>query len=113
MLAVALVAEMAVYYAAQGLSLVQRLRQLCQEYGSYLESTVSKSVTGLDFLDKIAAIMERFRDPSLRDFASLRILAAEDYRTGVRAQRAQCGRAQAVFRGRIFGGPAVGHGAQH
>ena len=87
-LAVALVAEMAVYYRQQGKNLYQRLMELCQTYGYYVESTISKSVAGLDFMDKIAAIMSKFRDPALEAMGGLHIEAVEDYAVGQRTERA-------------------------
>ena len=86
-LAVALVAEMAVYYNEMGKNLYQRLMELYEQYGYYVESTISKSVAGLDFMDKIAAIMSRFRDPALDKLGDLPILAVEDYAAGTRTEK--------------------------
>ena len=86
-LAVALVAEMAVYYNEMGKNLYQRLMELYEQYGYYVESTISKSVAGLDFMDKIAAIMSRFRDPALDKLGELPILAVEDYAAGTRTKK--------------------------
>ena len=86
-LAVALVAEMAVYYNEMGKNLYQRLMELYEQYGYYVESTISKSVAGLDFMDKIAAIMSRFRDPALTRLGELKILAVEDYAAGTRTAK--------------------------
>lgn len=86
-LAVALVAEMAVYYNEMGKDLYQRLMELYEQYGYYVESTLSKSVAGLDFMDKIAAIMARFRDPALKKLGDLSILAVEDYAVGTRTEK--------------------------
>ncbi len=86
-LAVALVAEMAVYYNEMGKDLYQRLMELYEQYGYYVESTLSKSVAGLDFMDKIAAIMARFRDPALKKLGDLPILAVEDYAVGTRTEK--------------------------
>lgn len=86
-LAVALVSEMAVYYNEMGKDLYQRLMELYEQYGYYVESTLSKSVAGLDFMDKIAAIMARFRDPALKKLGDLSILAVEDYAVGTRTEK--------------------------
>ncbi len=86
-LAVALVAEMAVYYNEQGKNLYEKLLELCDKYGYFVESTISKSVAGLDFMDKIAAIMEKFRDPKLEKMGELKILAVEDYAAGTRTEK--------------------------
>ena len=66
-LAVALVGEMAVYYHEQGKDLYDRLLELCEKYGYFVESTISKEIDGLDFMEKIDAIMAKFRDPALKD----------------------------------------------
>ena len=86
-LAVALVSEMAVYYNEMDKDLYQRLMELYEQYGYYVESTLSKSVAGLDFMDKIAAIMARFRDPALKKLGDLSILAVEDYAVGTRTEK--------------------------
>ena len=86
-LAVALVAEMAVYYNEMGKNLYERLMELYEQYGYYVESTISKSVAGLDFMDKIAAIMSKFRDPALETMGGLKILAVEDYAEGKRYEK--------------------------
>ena len=86
-LAVALVAEMAVYYNEMGKNLYERLMELYEQYGYYVESTISKSVAGLDFMEKIAAIMSKFRDPALEKMGELKILAVEDYAEGKRVEK--------------------------
>lgn len=87
-LAVALIAEMAVYYRGQGKDLYERLMELCAQYGYDLESTISKSVAGLDSMDKIAAIMSKFRDPMLTQMGGLAIRRVEDYRSSQCIDRA-------------------------
>ena len=86
-LAVALVGEMAVYYHEQGKDLYDRLLELCEKYGYFVESTISKEIDGLDFMEKIDAIMAKFRDPALKDMNGLTIRAVEDYETGLRTER--------------------------
>lgn len=86
-LAVALVAEMAVYYNEMGKNLYQRLMELYEQYGYYVESTISKSVAGLDSMEKISAIMSRFRDPALNEMGGLKVLAVEDYAAGTRTEK--------------------------
>ena len=86
-LAVALVGEMAVYYHEQGKDLYDRLLELCEKYGYFVESTISKEIDGLDFMEKIDAIMAKFRDPALKDMNGLTIRAVEDYETSLRTER--------------------------
>ena len=94
-LACAFVAEMALYWQAQGKDLLDRLEEIEHEHGYCLEKTVSRHVPGLDFAEKIASRMAALRDPGVRALGGLRILAVEDYLNGVRRDFA-AGKEQAL-----------------
>jgi phosphoglucomutase len=52
-------AEMASFYALQGLTLIDRLEELYKEYGYYAEKTVNLVMPGLDGLEKSEAAYGR------------------------------------------------------
>lgn len=75
-----LLAEMAVYYRAQGKNLWQVLQQAYQEYGYYKESliTKTKSTQAMQEEDWWQSLMEGKH----RQFGGRRILQIRDYQTG-------------------------------
>ena len=64
--AMLLIAEMANHYKHRGVTLVDRLNQLYDEFGDYKTVTLSYQFDGLDGKDKMAQIMANFRNPEIQ-----------------------------------------------
>lgn len=56
-----LIAEMAVYYNKNGISLYEALQNTYKKYGYYIEENVSMTLKGKDGLEKIQRIINKFR----------------------------------------------------
>src|SRR5699024_5494250 len=76
--------EMAYYWNKQGKTLLDVLDDLFQEYGCYLEDTVSITLKGKEGAEEIKHLMETVRSNPLTEIAGLKVLQMEDYLTGVR-----------------------------
>lgn len=82
--AVVLLCEMAAYYKLQGKTLCDGMEEVYQKYGYYMEDASSITLKGKDGADKIAKMMEEFRNSNMTDIAGNKILAVRDYQTGKR-----------------------------
>lgn len=76
-----LIVEMFAYYKSKGLSLLDRLEQLYQEYGYTLNTQHSFTFEGKEGFDKMQSIMNTFRK-GLDSIAGLKVLETEDYKLG-------------------------------
>ncbi len=74
-----LICEMAAYYRSIGSSIKQRLEEIYQQYGRYLNKVDSYSFPGLSGMDKMAGIMEDLRKNPPADFAGDKVIKAIDY----------------------------------
>lgn len=74
-----LICEMAAYYRSIGSSIKQRLEEIYQQYGRYLNKVDSYSFPGLSGMDKMAGIMEDLRKNPPADFAGDKVIRAIDY----------------------------------
>ncbi len=74
-----LICEMAAYYRSIGSSIKQRLEEIYQQYGRYLNKVDSYSFPGLSGMDKMAGIMEDLRKNPPADFAGDKVVRAIDY----------------------------------
>lgn len=81
--AVLLISEMAAYWKARGLTLVDRLQQLYEQYGFYLDGVASFTLPGMDGQTRISALMERLRQEQRQQLAGLNITAVGDYLQGL------------------------------
>lgn len=79
-----LIAEMAAYYKAKGLSLYDALIQLFEKYGYYLEGINSFTLEGKDGLTKIKQAMSSMRKERVQSFGGLKVKAIRDYDDSVR-----------------------------
>lgn len=79
--AVLLICEMANYYKHQGLTLLDRLNQLYEEFGPYKTQTISYEFPGLEGQAKMKEIMEMLRDKSFSLFE--KVVSFADYMTGI------------------------------
>ncbi|WP_391375644.1 phospho-sugar mutase [Lysinibacillus sp. KU-BSD001] len=77
-----LTAEMAAYYKAQGQTLLDVLYHLYEELGWYKEALVSLTFEGIEGQQKMASIMETFRQHPPTSFAGIAVEQMEDYRLG-------------------------------
>ncbi|MFD1902106.1 phospho-sugar mutase [Enterococcus termitis] len=59
-----MIAEMAAYYANEGLTLFDVLNSLYEDYGYYKEKQLSIHLTGQEGIEKMKKLMNRFRDLS-------------------------------------------------
>lgn len=77
-----LICEMAAWYRTKGMTLIDALGRLYEQYGYRLDRTISYTLPGKDGMEKIARIMEALRTgtsgewmPGIRD--------VQDYRKGI------------------------------
>ena len=81
-LTAAVVVEMASWYALQGKTLIERLRELYAQYGHYVEKTVNLVMPGRDGLEKMQALMARLRESPPKTLGGVRVLRVRDYDSG-------------------------------
>ena len=74
-----LIAEAAVYYKRQGLTLYDVLQKLYERHGHYLESLQSRTLKGKDGLEKMRALMDDWRANPPADVAGLAVSQRLDY----------------------------------
>ncbi len=74
-----LVAEMALYYREQGLSLYDQLMNIYKKYGYYDEFVVSVTMEGIEGIEKIKSIMEEVRKNPPKTVGGKKVLAVRDY----------------------------------
>lgn len=74
-----LICEMAAYYRSIGSSLKQRMEEIYQEYGRYLNKVDSFEFPGLSGMDKMADIMQNLRQNPLTEIAGIKVIEAADY----------------------------------
>lgn len=79
-----LATEVCAFYKKQGLSLYEALINLYNQYGYYLEGLRSLTLKGKDGAEQIQQILASFRSTPLEALGSRRVVAVEDYLTGIR-----------------------------
>ena len=79
-----LIAEMALYYREQGLSLYDQLQNIYKKYGYYNEFVISVTMEGIEGLEKIKNIMDTVRANPPKTVGGKKVLAVRDYSTSVR-----------------------------
>lgn len=77
-------AEVAAYYKLKGKTLYEGLMEIFQKYGFYQEGLQSFTLKGKDGAEKIAMLMNRFREEKIKEMAAIEVTATEDYALGVR-----------------------------
>ncbi len=75
-------AEMTAYYKSQGMSLFEKLEQLYETYGYYVEDLVSLTKLGKEGMEEINTIMESFRNDPPVNVANVQVTLFQDYLTG-------------------------------
>lgn len=78
-----LICEMAAYYKKQGKTLIEVLNEIYEEYGYYIEETVSLSFSGVAGQSKMKSIMEYFRENKLSSLADKTIPTINDYKMSI------------------------------
>ena len=81
-----LIAEMALYYREQGLSLYDQLQSIYKKYGYYNEFVVSVTMEGLEGIEKIKGIMEKVRSNPPKSVGGKKVLAVRDYSKSIRTE---------------------------
>ena len=74
-----LICEMAAYYRSIGSSIKQRLEEIYQQYGRYLNKVDSFEFPGLTGMDKMAGIMKNLRENPPAEFAGHKVVKVTDY----------------------------------
>lgn len=75
-----LICEMAAYYRANGSSIKQRLEEIYNEYGRYLNKIDSFEFPGLTGMDKMAGIMVELRKNPPAAIGKYKVVEAVDYK---------------------------------
>lgn len=74
-----LICEMAAYYRSIGSSIKQRLEEIYQQYGRYLNVVDAYEFAGLSGMDKMAGIMKDLRENTPSDFGGNKVVKVTDY----------------------------------
>ena len=74
-----LICEMAAYYRSKGSSIKQRLTEIYEEYGVYLNKVDSFEFPGLTGMDEMSGIMADLRKAPPEEFAGKKIVKVIDY----------------------------------
>ena len=77
-----LLTEMAAWYHAQGMTLLDALRSLYEKYGWYGEKTHNLVMPGLDGLEKMAALMQSLRAQPPVEIGGVAVAQYKDYSDG-------------------------------
>ncbi len=71
--------EAAAYYKSQGITLYEQMENIYKKYGYYEEKTVSVTLKGIEGMEKIKEIMDRYRKNPPKTTGDYRILKVRDY----------------------------------
>lgn len=80
--AAAMTAEMTLYHRSRGLSLLERLYKIYQEYGYFEETLVSNYFKGASGITTMNAMMDNLRTAPPHDMHGLPVAEVRDYRDG-------------------------------
>ncbi len=79
-----LVTEVAAACEEEGITLYDRMQQIFQEYGYYVEKVVSTTLPGKDGLTRMKEIMAGLRENHPTQIGGMKVTAVRDYLKGVR-----------------------------
>jgi phosphomannomutase len=85
--AAAVVGELAAYYAAQGLSLLDKLEDLYRRHGLFLSAQHSVTRPGLQGASEISQIMQRLRSNPPHEIGQKQVVSWTDYSKSVRCNK--------------------------
>ena len=77
-----MVAEMAAYYYAKGMTLLDAIHSLYEKYGWFKEKTINLVMPGLDGLQKMEELMKKLRTEPPKDIAGEETIRIRDYSDG-------------------------------
>ena len=77
-----LLAEMAAYYAARGMTVLDALKKLYEKYGCYGEKTFNLVMPGLEGLADMAKLMKGLRETPPTEIAGVKVAQFKDYSDG-------------------------------
>ena len=77
-----LLTEMAAYYAARGMTVLDALESLYEKYGCYGEKTFNLVMPGLDGLADMAKLMKRLRETPPAEISGVKVAQFKDYSDG-------------------------------
>ena len=77
-----LIAEMAAFYQKKGMTLLDFLQELYQQYGNFAEDQVSLVLQGVEGARRIGRIMDAFREGRPGQFGSFKVRKTVDYLEG-------------------------------
>lgn len=76
-----MLAEVAADYKSRKMNLYQGLQELFQQYGYFAEKTTPITFDGIDGPQKIAALMNKFRQEAPKEFAGQKVVATADFQS--------------------------------
>lgn len=79
-----LICEAARYYKAKGMTLCDKLRALCEQFGYHAASLTSLTLEGSDGIERMGAIMQKLRANPPEELCGRGLEVVEDYKLGVR-----------------------------
>jgi phosphoglucomutase len=74
-----LFAEMVCYYKSINITIYQRLQELFKKFGYYKDMSVSTTYSGIDGMDKMAAIMNKLHNTVIKNIGNEKVLFVSDY----------------------------------
>ena len=77
-----LIAEMAAWYHAKGMTLLDALNALFEKYGWYMEKTLNLVMPGVDGLEKMRALMKDLRENPPENIGGEEVIRLRDYLDG-------------------------------
>ena len=78
-----LIAEMAAWYAGQGMTLTEALNKLYEKYGNYGEKTLNLLMPGLDGMARMRELMENLRHFPPTEISDVPVIVRRDYQSGL------------------------------
>lgn len=85
--AVMALCEAATFYKSKGLTLCDQMQNIYKKYGYYLEDLDTITLSGLDGLEKINSLMNKFRQTPPTSIGGLKVCAVRDYKSRVRVDK--------------------------
>ena len=78
-----LIAEMAAWYAGQGMTLYDAMQKLYEKYGQYGERTMNLIMPGLDGIAKMRDLMANLRETPPTELEGVPVVMRRDYEPGI------------------------------